>query len=30
VRPEGFGELNEVIHFVGSRIRDLAACSIMS
>jgi hypothetical protein len=31
VRPEGFGKLKKkVIHLIGSRNRDLAACDIVS
>jgi hypothetical protein len=29
MRPEGLGKLKEFIHLIGSRTRDLPACSIM-
>jgi hypothetical protein len=29
-RPEGLGKLKKVIHLIGSRTRDLPACSIVS
>jgi hypothetical protein len=30
VRPEGLGKLKKFIHLIGSRTRDLPACSILS
>jgi hypothetical protein len=29
VLPEGLGKLKKLIHFIGSRTRDLLACSIV-
>jgi hypothetical protein len=29
VRPEGLGKLIKIIHLIGSRTRDLPACSIV-
>jgi hypothetical protein len=29
VRLEGLGKLKKLIHLIGSRIRDLPACSIL-
>jgi hypothetical protein len=29
VRPEGLGELEKLIHLIGSRTSDLPACSIV-
>jgi hypothetical protein len=30
VRPEGLGKLKKFIHLIGSRARDVPACSIVS
>jgi hypothetical protein len=29
VRPEGLGKLKKFVHLIGSRIRDLPACSLV-